>query len=57
MQEVVNERHKPPSGRPSEPPPRPECKLCGKPLREDVVQPWGERGPLCFWCAYVEPQG
>lgn len=33
------------------------CALCGKVILVDPLP--GERGnpPLCFWCAYVEPQG
>ena len=33
------------------------CVRCEKPLRDEKGDVQRVEGPICFWCAYVEPQG
>jgi hypothetical protein len=33
------------------------CKRCRKPITSAEYERFFERTGLCFWCAYVDPQG
>jgi hypothetical protein len=33
------------------------CKRCRKPITSEEYERFFERTGLCFWCAYVDPQG
>jgi hypothetical protein len=33
------------------------CKRCRKPISSEEYERFFERTGLCFWCAYVDPQG
>lgn len=57
MQEVVSERPTtPPRGR-ATPEEGDRCVRCGKALEGERREPLVGERPLCFWCAYVDPQG
>lgn len=33
------------------------CRRCLKPVTDEEHERFFQRTGLCFWCAYVEPQG